>query len=248
MKQKIKIMEHKPELSDDEIRSYMDFDRLMAKRKLVNPPTRLNAVVKFVVPAVIIAGLTTWLLFISDSSQSKEAELPGGSMVKQQELPAATAPASIPEPSVQKDEVEAIDHKDKKDKSRPLSSSQDVPLKQETTNRKKASGINDVYTQAEPSDGYPTLYAYFNKALVYPKVAIKDSIQGIQTVSFDIDEDGKPQRIEIKQSLGEPFEKEAIRLIENMPPWKAATLNGKPVASRVSLPLTFQIQKIKDNK
>ena len=33
MKQKIKVMKEKPELSDDEIRSYMDFDRLVANAK-----------------------------------------------------------------------------------------------------------------------------------------------------------------------------------------------------------------------
>jgi hypothetical protein len=63
-----------------------------------------------------------------------------------------------------------------------------------------------------------------------------------------VNTDGKPENITIKQSLGEPFEKEARRLIENMPLWKPATLNGKPVSSQMSIPLTFQIQKVNVNR
>ena len=102
--------------------------------------------------------------------------------------------------------------------------------------------------QAEPADGYSALYAYFNSNLVYPSEALKDSIQGVETVSFVINTDGKPEKITIRQSLGEPFEKEARRLIENMPLWKPATLNGKAVPSQMSVPLTFQIQKVNVNR
>jgi TonB family protein len=105
----------------------------------------------------------------------------------------------------------------------------------------------DGYFQAEPLMGYSDLYEYFNANLVYPVEALKDSIQGVQTVSFVINTKGKPEQIEVIKSLGQPFEKECLRLIENMPEWKPATLNGKPVNSKISIPLTFQIQKLKNN-
>jgi protein TonB len=107
---------------------------------------------------------------------------------------------------------------------------------------------NDIYVQAEPVDGYQQLYEYFNRHLTYPPAAIKDSVEGVQTVSFQINVEGKPEMIQVKQSLGVPFEIEAARLIENMPAWKPATLNGKPVASQVSLPLTFQLRRAKTNE
>jgi hypothetical protein len=54
------------------------------------------------------------------------------------------------------------------------------------------------------------------------------------------------EQIEVEQSLGEEFEKESVRLIENMPEWKPAKLDGNPVRSRISIPLTFQIQKMRN--
>lgn len=91
-------------------------------------------------------------------------------------------------------------------------------------------------------DGYPSLYAYFDRELKYP-VASKDSIQGIVTVSFAITEAGKPDLIRIENSLGKAFDVECVRVIKNMPPWKPATINGKPVQVRLSIPLSFKIKK-----
>ena len=76
--------------------------------------------------------------------------------------------------------------------------------------------------------------------------ALNDSIQGVQIISFVINKNGKVEQIEVEQSLGAEFEKESIRLIENMPEWKPAKLDGKPMSTRISIPITFQIQKIKN--
>jgi TonB family protein len=106
------------------------------------------------------------------------------------------------------------------------------------------SAPEDLYVQAEPIEGYTKLYDYFAENLIYPAEALSDSIQGVQTISFIVSANGKPENITISNSLGLPFETEARRLIGNMPLWKPATLNGKPVPSKVAVPLTFQIKKI----
>ena len=62
MKQKIKIMEQRPQLSDEEIRSYMDFDRLMADKKLVANKPKYHYL-KWIVPAIAVTGVITWLIF-----------------------------------------------------------------------------------------------------------------------------------------------------------------------------------------
>ncbi len=104
---------------------------------------------------------------------------------------------------------------------------------------------NPTYIQAEPINGFPHLYDYFDKELIYPSEALKDSIQGVLIVSFTINKDGLPEDLKFSNSLGRPFEEEATRLISHMPPWKPAMLNNKPISSRLSLPLTFQIVTIK---
>jgi TonB family protein len=101
------------------------------------------------------------------------------------------------------------------------------------------------YVPAEPIKGYPELYSYFSNNLLYPKEAMKDSVQGVLTVSFIINKNGKPEKIEVANSLGTLLDQEAIRLIREMPEWKPAVLNGKPIPSRISLPITFQLVKVK---
>jgi TonB family protein len=100
-----------------------------------------------------------------------------------------------------------------------------------------------VYRQAEPRDGYPVLYAYFEKNLVYPRAAVKDSVEGVVNVVFSIDAEGKPKNITIENSLGPLFDQEAVRLLNNMPLWKPASYNGKVVPSKISLPITFALNK-----
>ena len=105
-----------------------------------------------------------------------------------------------------------------------------------------------IGTEAEPLSGFPKFYEYLNNEIVYPVEIAKDSIQGVESVSFVIDEEGNLGAVAVLHSLGKPFDDEALRLLRHMPAWKPASLNGKPVASRISLPLTFTIRITKKEK
>ena len=241
MKQKIKIMEQRPQLSDEEIRSYMDFDRLLADKKLLSAKPKYGYL-KWVAPLIALSGIVAWLIF---NYTPEKVQQPQNIVVdnEQKDAPKPAEGASSDEQSAQSPKkVEPKVVEKSTNESLPLSEKKNLP---QTTEKK---GAEDIYVQAEPLKGYSDLYAYFNSNLVYPIEAIKDSTQGVETVSFVVNTEGKPEKITVKQSLGEPFEKEARRLIENMPLWKPATLNGKPVASQMSIPLTFQIQKVNVNR
>jgi TonB family protein len=148
----------------------------------------------------------------------------------------------------------------------PLPSKNNVPLSKPTPGSDKLSNRNEdrasqiilpkedavksheyQFKEAVPVDGYPAIYEYFNRTLQYPEEGLKDSIQGVVTVSFIINEIGSPEKIQIENSLGEAFDRETIKMIEQMPRWNPATVNGKPIASRLAIPLTFQIKKINNN-
>ena len=101
-----------------------------------------------------------------------------------------------------------------------------------------------AFVQAEPVNGYPDLYAYFDRELKYPQEALKDSLQGVVTVIFTVSLQGEPEGIRIENSLCEPFDREVFRVLGNMPLWAPATYNGKPVESKVSLTLTFHYKKV----
>ena len=63
MKQKIKIMKQHQQPSDEEIQSYMNFDRLLDSRKVALSSTRTMSVLKWSIPALTVTALIVVVLF-----------------------------------------------------------------------------------------------------------------------------------------------------------------------------------------
>jgi TonB family protein len=241
-------MKHKPELPDEEIRSYMDFDRLVADKQLAVRMNKKYTVVKWSLAAITLTVIVGGALYFFRDEQK-----PG--MAQPQEALPATDKVETPsktDAKVSEEKEEATVPLRKEDG--PEQTEATKPVRVKKNDPKPASStisstkVEDVYVQAEPVQGYALLYAYFNDNLVYPPSAVKDSIQGVETISFVVNAEGKAEKVEVKQSLGEAFDKEARRLVAGMPAWKPATLNGKPVPSSIALPITFQIQRIKSKE
>jgi TonB family protein len=235
MKQKIIIMKNKPELTDEEIRSYMDFENLVARTEQVAKSGKWVGLLKFSAPVLAILGVALWLvLFMAPEKVPVSGEVPAmqpdppeirdpAPLTPEEDLPAKKMPA----PGKEQQHIEEPGAK--------------PPPVASPTDEKKVAETD--YIQAEPVTGYSGLYDYFNKNLVYPAGAT-DSVAGVQTITFTINPAGRPEDIQFQQSLGKAFDDEARRLIQNMPLWKPATLNGKAVPSRISIPLTFQFERV----
>jgi TonB family protein len=245
MKQKIKIMEQKPEPSDKEIRSYMNFDRLLEDRKIALNSTKTLSFFKWSIPVLIITGTVVWYFWIT-IDDPKLVEEQRTQQTDTAQHVQQNSPVIAMDSSRYGNETQSITSEEKSKKATASEGRNQNVKEQSTTKRSEVLAKESEYVQAEPSNGYPDLYNFFSEHVKYPSEALKDSTQGIQTISFIINAMGKPEQIAVVNSLGEHFDKESMRLIENMPNWKPATLNGKPVPSKVSLPITFQIQKIKN--
>ncbi len=235
---KIKIMTTRPEVTDEEIRNSMDFDnvlRLVKARELQRK--KFNRQKKIV---LFISGiaLLIWIryLMVGNAIPTTNPKTVVTAPLLQSEKKTAEQPTPTPEKNAEKNQ--------KQEQPKQVHSSTSAP---KVTPPAGDEAITEpaTYTEAEPVDGFPALYEYFNRELKYPAEALKDSVQGIITVKFVINELGQPGKIEILNSLGTACDHEAFRLIENMPRWKPARLNGKPVASKISVPLTFQIKVVK---
>jgi len=224
--------------SDEEIRSYMNFDSLLEKRKIALRKNQFHTFLKWGVPILVITGLVGWFMITKDIDPTTVVT----------ESAQFVSDSSVAEvfPTIQTDSISiSMESEQIQNEKAPVASQRVLSRKSNIEKKAELTTRENVYVQAEPVEGYEKLYDYFNANLIYPSEALTDSIQGVQTISFIVSADGKPQNITVTKSLGAPFEKEARRLIENMPSWKPATLNGKPVPSNVAVPLTFQIEKIK---
>jgi TonB family protein len=254
MTQKIKIMKPAPELTDDEIVGYMDFGSVLQKR---NQSHLKRMVVKWSVGVLLSAAVLVASIYFVQSVQDDGSTRSDSSTPERQNAGAVVEADSgeIKADSAQVPLSEENAIAPAKDAGPPSSSKKSNPSG-ETTSRKKNPPITekpsenpvneDVYIQAEPVDGYEALYAYLSSNLSYPQEAMKDSLQGAVTVTFIISAEGLPDNIQVKKNIGEAFSAEVTRVIRDMPPWNPATLNGKAVPSRITLPLTFHIEKIKN--
>lgn len=236
-------MKERPKISDDEIRSYMNFDALLGQHRAQQESTRKWLKNTMIAVALLGAGAFVYYALPVEETVVKDAEPPT-------QAPATTQIDSIQhvEPEVQKPGKQPSEINPQRVNPAAKTSADKTKIEKEKFEEMPTDALPTTvdYREAEPVKGYPDLYAYFSRELKYPEAALLDSIpvQGVVSVSFVVDKEGKPVKISIQNSLGPLFDSEAKRLIENMPQWRPASLNGKPVPAKIAVPLTFQVEKI----
>lgn len=91
--------------------------------------------------------------------------------------------------------------------------------------------------------GQNELLQYLAKSIKYPEDAIKQKIQGRVSVTFVIEKDGSVSNIEVARSVSPSLDKEAIRVISNMPKWTPGKLkDGKVVRVAYTCPVVYHLQ------
>jgi TonB family protein len=229
----IKIMKTKPTLTDDDISSHMDFEKLLEVHKAamaVRVAPKWLKIVGFSAPAVLLVSAVIYAVWpLGEPTVSNQSN--------EQPHIIQVDSSAVEKPQIELKNEEIMD-------ALPAENSKSGQTRQQLDPKISSKiPVVPVFVQAEPVNGYPELYAYFNRELKYPAEALKDSVQGVASVSFAIDQTGKSTDIRITNSLGEFFDQECKRVIESMPAWRAATVNGTPISTRMSIPLTFRINK-----
>lgn len=106
----------------------------------------------------------------------------------------------------------------------------------------EASPAESVFTQATPKDGFERLFEYFNENTEYPENLKSERIEGRVVVEFVVQQSGEIAGIAVIHTLHPVLDSLAMMAVKNMPAWNPATVNGKPVDTRHSIPLMFQIE------
>lgn len=97
----------------------------------------------------------------------------------------------------------------------------------------------DYETKAEFIGGDNKLIQYLRNKANYPKKAKKEGIEGTVIVAFVINSNGSTSNVEIVQGVNDELDKEAMRVIKNMPKWKPGMQDGIPVRTGYQLPINF---------
>ncbi len=98
-----------------------------------------------------------------------------------------------------------------------------------------------VEDQPEFPGGTAALYEYLNKNIKYPAICRENNIQGRVVVIFIVNRDGSIVEPEVVKSVNPMLDKEALRVISNMPKWKPGLQRGQPVRVKFTVPVNFRL-------
>ena len=97
------------------------------------------------------------------------------------------------------------------------------------------------YSPAGFRGGEKALMKFIEDNVRYPKS--ESAVEGSVIVSFKIERDGTPTDFTVEKSLGDAFDKEALRVARMMPKWRPARMGGTATVSNYSLPVVFKKKK-----
>jgi TonB family protein len=93
--------------------------------------------------------------------------------------------------------------------------------------------------QPEFKGGHEAMNKYLRSKLHYPKKALEEDITGTVYVTFSVDKDGTIMNVRILRSVHPLLDAEALRVVSEMEPWSAGTLDDDPIKCRYNLPIVF---------
>ena len=119
------------------------------------------------------------------------------------------------------------------------------PVRSEPLNKPQPVNSTRVYDVVEQMPSFPGgisgLMTYLNQNTRYPAVAQENGVQGRVVVSFVVGKDGHISDVTVLRSVDPSLDKEAIRVVRNMPRWTPGKQGGEPVKVRYNVPVSFRL-------
>lgn len=87
--------------------------------------------------------------------------------------------------------------------------------------------------------GPEAMSKYLSDNLKYPPMAKENQIQGLVFVSFVVTTSGSIEDVQLARGVHPSLDKEAMRVISEMPPWNPGRQNRQIVSVRFTMPIKF---------
>ncbi|HSD13344.1 MAG TPA: energy transducer TonB [Flavobacterium sp.] len=124
----------------------------------------------------------------------------------------------------------------------------EIVIDQPTGEGEKAAEIvddNKVYiaveVQAGPNGGMPAFYKKYGNTLQSQVPEVDEGVGQLKFIlSFVVEKDGSFTDVKVLRDPGYGVGKLATKVLMDMPKWKPAIQNGRPVRSQFTLPITIQ--------
>ena len=103
-----------------------------------------------------------------------------------------------------------------------------------------------IFTVVEQMPMYPggdgALMGYLRDNIHYPTVAAENGVQGRVVVGFVVERDGSITDGKILRGVDPSLDREAMRVVKNMPKWTPGKQNGSAVRVKYQVPVSFRLQ------
>lgn len=112
----------------------------------------------------------------------------------------------------------------------------------------KTLTASDIFEVVEkmpefPEGGMAGLMQYLSRNIRYPEAAKKAGTQGRVTVQFVVEKDGSISNVSALRGVEPDLDKEAMRVIREMPKWKPGMQRGELVRVRYTVPVVFRLSE-----
>ncbi|KGL51831.1 MULTISPECIES: energy transducer TonB [Porphyromonas] len=112
--------------------------------------------------------------------------------------------------------------------------------------RKVEQASEEIHDFVEEDPEFPggnnKIRPWLASKLVYPQIAADNGIQGRVRVGFVVNKDGSIVDVHIVTGIEPSLDKEAMRVVKQMPKWKPGKQAGLPVRCRYEVTVIFQLQ------
>ena len=99
-----------------------------------------------------------------------------------------------------------------------------------------------VENQPEFPGGNTAMMKFLSDNIKYPVIAQENSIQGRVICNFVVERDGSITDVQVVRGVDPSLDREAVRVIQQMPRWKPGKQRGQAVRVRFTLPVVFRLQ------
>jgi len=126
--------------------------------------------------------------------------------------------------------------------------SEEIPVQEikKSTGYEVASQKEDLFSVTDNPPSFPggmtALRKYLDQNILFPKSMEGKEINGKVTIRFIVDENGKVTNATVKKGIPDcpECDREALRVVQNIPSFIPATANGKNVSTSYAFPITFK--------
>ena len=105
---------------------------------------------------------------------------------------------------------------------------------------------SQIFMEADRMPEFPggedSLSKYLADNIIYPQMAIENSIQGQVFITFVVETDSTISNVNVLRGIGGGCDEEAVRVIESMPKWIPGMQRGKPVRVQYNMPIMFSLE------